>query len=1025
MKNRILASLVAVTPCVFLPAIFAQEDEEEIFQLSPFQVDASDDRGYRATNTLNGSRLNTALRDTPAAISVLTKEFLEDIGATDLDSMLQYDINAEDHFVDTDFGGNSAEDHLPANGATFRSRSLTGSVATDGFRAAGSGDVYNIERVGTSRGPNAILFGVGSPGGVVNFRTKKANTNRNSNELEFKIGSDSLRRGSFDFNRVIVDKKLGLRVMGLWEEKGSHRPFVSSDKKSITIAANYKMSEKTNLSLSFEDTESSNVTSRRWGPVDNVSQFQSLVDSGQVAFDPDSGNYKSVNADGSLGANVGSGQGVGNLNRRALIVTNSDDNNILFLEGNGFDGGANSSRIRNYTSRVTNRSLVNNNNAPVDSPSLFPIGVTTSTGVSETGSVDSTKLSAILTHQLMDGMFIELAYNDSERRGGGMIGRNPVIRADLTYTLPDGSENPFHFSKGYYFIEQDFVRLFKDNNDETKRFSWSYEKELGERLGFHRFAILAEEHVSHVERDRRRLVWEGRAIDPRANPDAANNRVFIRNYFKISDDYSDIRAGSLENMGQGGHIFNSSNLDDPLVVGFARNNSGDQDDVVTTNTKMFVMQNYFFNRRFVTTLGVRDDDLESIEPTMIRDPDTREWRFTTSDDVEAGLVEEQFEFFETSGDRTSLGAVFHLNDIFSLTANQSEGVQLADRNRVVLPYFLVPEPIKGEGEDYGISFSLFGNRLSGSLKYFKSEAIGQASNWDGAAFIGPNRDIIENFENVFNNAGITDLGAASITPLEFVNVGETFSITSIDDLDALHRGGPYKFKSDRASDGYELEILGQINDNWDIRLNASKTTTSRDNVLLEGEAWWAERLNLYSELDAYWTSLGNESVMSSGLVDEDGVVDPDRTPNDRIAESDENLARDRLEQSSGFGSRPEKFNLWTRYRFTDGRFEGLSLGGGWRYQAGNIAGIDLVNETTLIGERSAFVDFMASYRTKGFFGRGDKLRVTYQLNVNNLLDADTFLSTKIWTNNTTNEPYAKRGYKVDPRKVTFTVRTQF
>src|SRR5512132_2448360 len=67
---------------------------DETITLSPFQVNAADDTGYRATNTLDGSRLNTPLRDTPGAISIFTKDFIDDLGATDIQQLLRYDTNA-------------------------------------------------------------------------------------------------------------------------------------------------------------------------------------------------------------------------------------------------------------------------------------------------------------------------------------------------------------------------------------------------------------------------------------------------------------------------------------------------------------------------------------------------------------------------------------------------------------------------------------------------------------------------------------------------------------------------------------------------------------------------------------------------------------------------------------------------------------------------------------------------------------------------------------------------------------------
>ena len=61
------------------------EDEEDVFELSPFIVDASDSNGYRASSTLAGTRLKTDLRDVGASVSVITQDFMADIGVNDLD----------------------------------------------------------------------------------------------------------------------------------------------------------------------------------------------------------------------------------------------------------------------------------------------------------------------------------------------------------------------------------------------------------------------------------------------------------------------------------------------------------------------------------------------------------------------------------------------------------------------------------------------------------------------------------------------------------------------------------------------------------------------------------------------------------------------------------------------------------------------------------------------------------------------------------------------------------------------------
>ena len=69
------ASLCAQTPTV--PAE-PEEKEEQVVELSPFEVTSDQDRGYAATSSLAGSRINTQLRDVGSAITVVTAEFMKD-----------------------------------------------------------------------------------------------------------------------------------------------------------------------------------------------------------------------------------------------------------------------------------------------------------------------------------------------------------------------------------------------------------------------------------------------------------------------------------------------------------------------------------------------------------------------------------------------------------------------------------------------------------------------------------------------------------------------------------------------------------------------------------------------------------------------------------------------------------------------------------------------------------------------------------------------------------------------------------
>ena len=67
----------------------------EVTVLSPFEVTGEKDVGYQAGNTMSGSRLNSSLKDTAAAVMVFTPEFLSDFGATSLADIIGYAPNMQ------------------------------------------------------------------------------------------------------------------------------------------------------------------------------------------------------------------------------------------------------------------------------------------------------------------------------------------------------------------------------------------------------------------------------------------------------------------------------------------------------------------------------------------------------------------------------------------------------------------------------------------------------------------------------------------------------------------------------------------------------------------------------------------------------------------------------------------------------------------------------------------------------------------------------------------------------------------
>lgn len=232
----------------------ATSDEEEVFELSPFTVDASEDTGYTATATLAGTRVRTDLKDLGAAISVYTEEFMNDTAATDAATLLSYTSNAEVGGSQGNFSG--AEPDLNNGGRFMQTSQRTNPQLNQRIRGLGTADLtrglfltdipfdrYNTERVTVSRGPNSLLFGIGSPGGVIENSTKQGIMNSNFGELGIRFDNYGSWRTEFDVNKSLVEDRVSLRVSMLKESQEYKQEPAFDDQERFYAAFNVVLAE--------------------------------------------------------------------------------------------------------------------------------------------------------------------------------------------------------------------------------------------------------------------------------------------------------------------------------------------------------------------------------------------------------------------------------------------------------------------------------------------------------------------------------------------------------------------------------------------------------------------------------------------------------------------------------------------------------------------------------------------------------------------------------------------------------------
>jgi len=259
-RSRLLKNLLAASCMLTVPLLLngQNEDEDDITTLSPFTIEESDSVGYQATNTLAGSRLKTPLRDIGSAIQVITAELFEDTGSTTMEEILPYALNMEVGGVNGNFAGGPGQNH---NGryeqdnqrlspqSNQRVRGLaTASLTRDFFLTDIPFEGYNTQRITIQRGANSLLFGIGSPGGIINNTSKRASADgEDFAEVSVRFGERSSHRETIDIHKVLIEDRVSLRLMGLNKDtQYQQRPAYEIDQR-FTVALDAVLANNDNV----------------------------------------------------------------------------------------------------------------------------------------------------------------------------------------------------------------------------------------------------------------------------------------------------------------------------------------------------------------------------------------------------------------------------------------------------------------------------------------------------------------------------------------------------------------------------------------------------------------------------------------------------------------------------------------------------------------------------------------------------------------------------------------------------------
>ncbi|MBI5691424.1 MAG: hypothetical protein HZC55_15170 [Verrucomicrobia bacterium] len=251
-----------------VPAVEARHDDP--IELSPFVVSTVKDVGYQATNTLAGTRLNTSIKDIGAAVSVYTQEFLDDINVTKLQDILTFTAGTEGAGQNGNFSGVTGENSAEVRddpSSVNRVRALAQATRTRDFFASDlPGDAYNFETLTISRGPNAVLAGVGNAGGIIDSALRKA-IFQDSYRLVSRFSSYDSHREELHLNKVLIPRRLAVRLDLLNDNKNYRQQPAYEKDQRLYAALQYRVLDPKRDSFLGRGTFRANVET---GHIDGV-----------------------------------------------------------------------------------------------------------------------------------------------------------------------------------------------------------------------------------------------------------------------------------------------------------------------------------------------------------------------------------------------------------------------------------------------------------------------------------------------------------------------------------------------------------------------------------------------------------------------------------------------------------------------------------------------------------------------------------------------------------------------------------
>ncbi len=996
----------------------ASSGKDDALQLTPFTVTSDRDTGFAAASALAGGRLATDLRDTPAAYSVINREFIDALNLTDLQS-------AQNWATGSTFNSDIGTFTFTTFTVRYTSRGVTaGQQLRNFFPVNGDNDSYALERYDFGRGANSILFGNGSLGGVSSSTTKRARTDRAFQDVKLTAGSWHQMRATIDVNLPLTDK-LAVRVAGVAQHNLGWRDKEFDKRKGIFVTTTMRPFRNTQIRFEAEA-----INREVNNPINNL-QDQLSGWNGVTTFDRPAALATATAAEITALQAQGVARRVANYNvydpYNGVHAISSYSNEAITLGG----GTTASTPIGGFVSGtapafgLTNTNLLFAMNVPgnrfdvAESRSYFR-RPSRSFSINQDGPLlESAFRDAQLTiEQKLGDFYFELAgdinKNSNATNGEQNRGANATY-IDINRVLPNGQPNS-HYLQAYG--DGNFFRGFRHYDYHNFRFAAAWKKDT--RFGNFAINTMVGENKNHYTLSYQWLsLAEG--TDTLAWINGTTSDIKVRRYWnEPSRPFIDLAGKPIpyydpttrttrtvtprwvidhtrfdtESINDANYRYGLAALnakfwkDRIILLGAIR-----RDQYFSQSQQLAVNGDYPTDRDplkpFFKPLAPKDfaaltyvpvnaqGQPQAAAPAItrprlaggVRDPRYTQYRF--QDDYNAPAL-------EGYQNTKSVGTVVHLLNWLSPSVNYAETFNPQKAYSLLQGGGLVP-PTVSKGWNYSTRFEFFQRKLDVNLTYYVSEEINNPQTVSGFPFN-------------------TLLQATPVGTTQDLNKRSVPLFIAGNDL------------QDRHAKGYEVEVTANVIKGLRVIGSASLPEVYASNAYQLTRAYFERNADAFKQIaiDA------GARVDGSNVATVDPTV-PANTAPDAQAAADAyntiNTAYRNLNINRSTGGNQPLYKFFSDYTVQGGKFKGVRLGAGVQYRGREVIGnrgadtiVDPSNPTRAIDDPTRSINTIlytpkGDYTvttTFGYLWRFNNHPVQLQLVINNLLNDRT----TYWTTST-------------------------